>query len=70
MPVAVKIKDGKYGSAIALLLDRGGSFQTRHERLLIVNSEQRRALEEAGFIEAQKQKNGPGKVNGRKKDAG
>src|SRR6266436_6313997 len=32
MPAAVKIKAGKYGSAIGLLLERGGAFLTRHER--------------------------------------
>jgi len=39
MPAAVKIKSGKYGRAIGLLLERGGAFQTRHERTLIVNSD-------------------------------
>ncbi len=38
MPFMVKIKADKYGTAILMLLERGGSFQTRHERLLIVNS--------------------------------
>ena len=46
MPVAVKIKAGKYGTAIRLLLERGGAFQTRHERTLIVNSEQKKVLED------------------------
>lgn len=46
----VKIKRGKYGHAIALLLRLGEGFQTRHERTLIVNAQQRRALEEAGFV--------------------
>jgi hypothetical protein len=64
MPAAVKIKAGKYGSAIGLLLERGGAFQTRHERTLIVNSEQKRALEEAGLVEAKEA------VNGHKKSAG
>jgi hypothetical protein len=36
MPTAVKIKAGKYGSAIGLLLEHGCAFQTRHERTLIV----------------------------------
>jgi hypothetical protein len=51
MSAAVKIKAGKYGSAIGLLLERGGVFQTRHERTLIVNSEQKKALEEANLVE-------------------
>jgi hypothetical protein len=70
MPAAVKIKDGKYGSAIGLLLERGGAFQTRHERTLIVNSEQKKALEEAGLVETTGLKEGSGEDNGRKKDAG
>jgi hypothetical protein len=49
---AVKIKADKYGQAIALLLQSGGGFQTRFERTLIVNRDQRRALEEAGFVAA------------------
>lgn len=49
--LALKIKADKYGQAIALLLHKGGGFQTRFERTLIVNSEQRRALEEAGCVE-------------------
>ncbi len=52
MPAVVKIKLGKYGTAIRLLLERGGAFQTRHERTLIVNREQKKVLEEAGLIEA------------------
>jgi hypothetical protein len=48
--VEVKIKPDKYGHAIALLLRRGGGFQTRFERTLIVNSEQERALKEAGCV--------------------
>jgi hypothetical protein len=51
MPTAVKIKTGDYGRAIGMLLRRGGSFQTRHENILIVNSEQRKALEEADLVE-------------------
>ena len=46
----VKIKPDKYGKAIGLLLEMGGGFQTRHERTLIVNSQQRRILQEAGFV--------------------
>jgi len=70
MPAAVKIKAGKYGGAIGLLLERGGAFQTRHERTLIVNSEQKKALEEAGLVETKGLKHGSGKDNGHKKDAG
>ncbi|HEV3084956.1 MAG TPA: hypothetical protein VGY66_34670 [Gemmataceae bacterium] len=51
MPAAVKIKPGKYGSAIGLLLERGGAFQTRHERTLIVNADQKKALEKADLVE-------------------
>jgi hypothetical protein len=48
--VQVKIKSGKYGQAIAMLLQMGEGFQTRFQRTLIVNSQQRRILEEAGFV--------------------
>ena len=51
MPTLVKIKDEKYGTAIRMLLERGGSFQTRHKDTLIVNSEQRKILEEADLVE-------------------
>lgn len=51
MPTAVKIKAEDYGRAIGMLLRRGGSFQTRHESILIVNSEQRKVLEEADLVE-------------------
>ena len=70
MPAAVKIKPGKYGSAIGLLLERGGAFQTRHERTLIVNSEQKKVLEEADLVETNGLKEGAGKEHGRKKDTG
>jgi hypothetical protein len=70
MPVAVKIKAGKYGTAIRLLLERGGTFQTRHLRTLIVNSEQKKTLEEAGVVETNGLKKGSGKEHGYKKDAG
>jgi hypothetical protein len=70
MPAAVRIKSGKYGSAIGLLLERGGAFQTRHERTLIVNSEQKKALEEADLVETNGLQEGSGKENGHKKDAG
>jgi hypothetical protein len=50
MPQAVTIKAGKYGNAIGLLLERGGAFQTRHERTLIVNSDQKKALAKAEFL--------------------
>jgi hypothetical protein len=52
MPAVVKIKAGKYGSAIGLLLERGGVFQTRHERTLIVSSDQKKALEQADLVES------------------
>lgn len=48
--LAVQIKADKYGQAIALLMRNGGGFQTRFERTLIVNAEQRRTLEKAGFV--------------------
>ncbi len=48
----VKIKAEKYGQAIALLLKMGGGFQTRFQRTLIVNTQQQRVLEEAGFVAA------------------
>jgi hypothetical protein len=51
MPAAVRIKAGQYGSAIGLLLEPGGAFQTRHERTLIVHAAQKNALEQAGLIE-------------------
>ncbi|HZW32472.1 MAG TPA: hypothetical protein VFF52_17290 [Isosphaeraceae bacterium] len=69
MPVAVRIKAGKYGSAINLLLQRGGSFQTRHERTLIVNASQKEALEQAGLIESIGLKPRSGEEHGQKKDA-
>ncbi len=69
MPIAVKIKPKKYGSAIALLLQRGGAFQTRHERTLIVNSDQKQALEEAGLVEIQDVKEGSGSNHARQKNA-
>jgi hypothetical protein len=69
MPAAVKIKAGKYGSSVGLLLERGGAFQTRYERTLIVNSEQKQALEEADLVETNGLTEGPGKARGHKKDA-
>jgi hypothetical protein len=68
MPVAVKIRAGKYGHAIGLLLERGGSFQTRHEQMLIVNAEQKKALQEADLIETTGVSGGSSKQHGRKKD--
>jgi hypothetical protein len=62
MPAAVRIKAGKYGSAIGLPLERGGTFQTRHERTLIVNADQRKALEEAGLVETNGLKEGSRKA--------
>jgi hypothetical protein len=70
MPSAVKIKAGKYGTAIGMLLERGGSFQTRYEHTLIVNVEQRKVLEEAGLIETGESREGSGKKHGHKQDAG
>jgi hypothetical protein len=70
MPAAVKIKAGKYGSAIGLLLERGGAFQTRHQRTLIVNADQKKALEEAGLVETNGRKERSGKEQGHNKDAG
>jgi hypothetical protein len=69
MPFMVKIKAGKpnYGKAINLLLMRGGAFQTRHERILIVNAEQKKVLEEAGLIEAEIRGQRSGKQHGQKK---
>jgi hypothetical protein len=52
MPAPVKIKADKYGCAIGMLLERGGTFQTRHQHTLIVNSEQRKILEEADLVES------------------
>jgi hypothetical protein len=69
MPAAVKIKAGKYGNAIGLLLERGGTFQTRHERTLIVDSEQRKVLEEADLIESEGIKESSSKKHGSKKNA-
>ena len=69
MPAAIKIKAGKYGSAIGLLLERGGVFQTRHQRTLIVNSDQKKALEKADLVEANGFKEGSGKEHGHEKDA-
>jgi hypothetical protein len=70
MPAAVKIKAGKYGSAIALLLERGGAFQTRHERTLVVTAEQKKALEQADLIEEKALRRGFGKEHGDQKNAG
>jgi len=69
MPAAVKIKSGGYGRAIGLLLERGGSFQTRHERTLIVNSDQKKALEMADLVETNGSEPEPGREHGQKKDA-
>jgi hypothetical protein len=70
MPAAVRIKAGEYGSAIGLLLERGGAFQTRHERTLIVNAAQKKALEQAGVIETNGLKQVSGRHHGPKKNAG
>ena len=69
MLAAVKIKSGKYGSAIRLLLERGGTFQTRHQRTLIVNSDQRKALEIAGLVETNGPEKRSSKEHGQKKIA-
>jgi hypothetical protein len=70
MRAAVKIKAGKYGSAIGLLLERGGAFQTRHERTLIVSADQKKALEAAHLVETNGAKEASGGKHGHKKDAG
>ena len=70
MPAAVKIKAGKYGSAIGLLLEQGGAFQTRHQRTLIVDATQKRALEQAGLVQTNGLKQISGKGHGQKKDVG
>ena len=70
MPAAVKIKAGKYGSAIGLLLERGGAFQTRRERTLLVTAAQKKVLEEAGLVETNGVEQGKGKEHGQKTDAG
>jgi len=69
MPAAVKIKAGKYGSAIGLLLERGGVFQTRHQRTLIVDSAQKKALEQADLVDTNGLKEGSDKEHAHKKDA-
>ena len=66
MVAAVKIKAGKYGRAIGLLLERGGAFQTRQERTLIVDSQQKQALEDANLIETNGSSKESGKGNGQK----
>ena len=63
---AVKIKPEKYGAAISLLITMGGSFQTRFEDTLIVDRDQRRALEQAGFVAANGAKARPRTGNGKK----
>jgi hypothetical protein len=70
MPAAVRIKAGKYGSAISLLLERGGAFQTRHERTLIVDAAQKQALEQAGLIETRGFHQESSNDHRQKKDAG
>jgi hypothetical protein len=70
MPSAVRIKAGKYGHAIGVLLERGGSFQTRSERTLIVDVDQRLALEQAGLIGTIGPKRVSTKEHGQKKNAG
>jgi hypothetical protein len=67
MPAPIKIKAGKYGRAIGMLLERGGTFQTRDQGTLIVNSEQRKILTEAGLVETKGLTQGTGAGNGNKK---
>jgi hypothetical protein len=62
----VKIKADKYGQAISLLLEMGGGFQTRFERTLIVNAQQRRVLEEADCVAANGEESKTGKARGKK----
>jgi hypothetical protein len=69
MPTAVRIKATKYGRAIRMLLERGGMFQTRHQYTLIVNSEQRKILEEADLVETNGVTEGTGGKHAKKKDA-
>ena len=68
MPAPVKIKAGKYGRAIGMLLERGGTFQTRHRHTLIVNSEQRKILEEAHLVETNGLTEGTRGNHAKKKD--
>lgn len=70
MPAAVKIKVGQYGRAIGLLLARGGAFQTRDQRTLIVDSDQRKALEEADVLDTRGMLEQSGNHHAQKKDAG
>jgi hypothetical protein len=65
--IPVKIKPGKYGSAIGLLIRLGGGFQTRFEHTLIVNREQLRILEAAEFVETNDSEKEPSKSRGKKK---
>jgi hypothetical protein len=69
MPTPLKIKAGKYGRAIGMLMERGGTFQTRDQRTLIVNSERRKILEEADLVETNGSTEGANDKHG-KKDAG
>jgi hypothetical protein len=70
MPASVKIKAGKYGRAIGMLLERGSTFQTPYQRTLIVNSEQRKILEEADLVETKGLTDGAGNNNGQIKAGG
>jgi hypothetical protein len=70
MPAAVRIKAGKYGSAIGLLPERGGAFQTRYERTLVVDAAQKNALEQAGLIESIGLQPISNKDHGQENDAG
>ena len=65
--IPVKIKPDKYGNAIGLLIRLGGGFQTRFENTLIVTAEQRRILEEAGFVDTSPSRKNASKARGKTK---
>jgi hypothetical protein len=70
MPSAVRIKADKYGTAIRMLLMRGGGFQARPERVLIVTSDQRKVLEQAKLVETNEDPKRSAKGHARKKNPG
>lgn len=48
---AIAIRDEeKYGKALGLLIRRGGTFQTRPTRVLVIGLRQLEALVEAGLV--------------------
>ena len=51
-----------------MLLERGGTFQTRHQHTLIVNSEQRKILENANLVETNGLTEGTRVKHAKKKD--